>query len=265
MKTNSSTTFFCYVDVLEQFYLKYLMGGAMQFSTLLWISAGAGFCTLLGALLMFARRSWTDRNLALFLGLAAGVMTAVVLFDMLPSALAYPHFGGTLGGLAAGFLLMSLNQKGMVLLFSDDYGIKGLGYMIMLGIALHDLPEGMAIALGAEMKARTAMVIALGISLHNIPEGMAIAAPLLVGQVRRLKVLYQTLLVALVTPLGTYLGKITISLLPGVLPGLLGLASGIMTYIVLFQLWPQAHQRDQTASWKGFAMGIMIIGSATFI
>lgn len=237
----------------------------MQFSTLLWISFGAGFCTLLGAILMFARRSWTDSNLALFLGLAAGVMTAVVLFDMLPSALAYPHYGGTLGGLAAGFLLMSLNQKGMVRLFSDDSGIKGLGYMIMLGIALHDLPEGMAIALGAEMKARTAMVIALGISLHNIPEGMAIAAPLLVGRVRRLKVLYQTLLVALVTPLGTYLGKVLIGLLPGVLPGLLGLASGIMVYIVLFQLWPQAHQRDPATSWKGLAMGMVIIGLATFI
>lgn len=237
----------------------------MQFSTLLWISAGAGLCTLLGAILMFARRSWSDRNLALFLGLAAGVMTAVVLFDMLPSALSYPHYKGTLGGLAAGFLLMSLNQKGMVRLFSHDSGIKGLGYMIMLGIALHDLPEGMAIALGAEMKVRTAMVIALGISLHNIPEGMAIAAPLLVGRVRRLKVLYQTLLVAMVTPLGTCLGKIAIGMLPGVLPGLLGLASGIMIYIVLFQLWPQARQRDPATSWKGLALGMVIISLATFV
>lgn len=237
----------------------------MQFSTLLWISTGAGLCTLLGAIMMFARRSWSNSNLALFLGLAAGVMTAVVLFDMLPSALSYPHYRGTLGGMAAGFLLMSLNQKGMVRLFSSSSGLKELGYMIMLGIALHDLPEGMAIAMGAQMKARTAMVIALGISLHNIPEGMAIAAPLLVGRVRRLKVLYQTLLVALVTPLGACLGKITISLLPGVLPGLLGLASGIMSYIVLFQLWPQAHQRDRVTSWKGLALGMLIIGLATFI
>lgn len=237
----------------------------MQFSTLMWISVGAGLCTLLGALLMFVRRSWTDRNLALFLGLAAGVMTAVVVFDMLPSALAYPRYGGTLGGLAAGLLLMSLNQKGLVRFFSGDSGIKGLGYMIMIGIALHDLPEGMAIALGAEMKVRTAMVIALGISLHNIPEGMAIAAPLLVGRVRRLKILYQTILVALVTPLGTYLGKITVSFLPGVLPGLLGLASGIMAYLVFFQLWPQAHSRDPANSWKGLTMGIIVIFLATFM
>lgn len=237
----------------------------MPFSTLLWISAGAGLCTLLGALLMFVRRSWTDGNLAFFLGLAAGVMSAVVLFDMLPSALAYPHYGGTLGGLAAGLLLMSLNQKGIVSLFSGYSEVKGLGYMIMLGIALHDLPEGMAIALGAEMKARTAMVIALGISLHNIPEGMAIAAPLLVGRVRRIKVFCQTLLVALVTPLGTYLGKIAIDLLPGVLPGLLGLASGIMIYLVIFQLWPEAHRRDPANSWSGLALGLVIIGLATFI
>ena len=60
--------------------------------------------------------------------------------------------------------------------------LLGLGYLIMLGIAMHDLPEGMAIAMGGELKARTGMVIALAIAIHNIPEGMAIAAPLLMGR-----------------------------------------------------------------------------------
>jgi ZIP family zinc transporter len=86
--------------------------------------------------------------------------------------------------------------------------------MIMLGIALHDLPEGMAVALGEHMKNRTGMVIALGIGIHNMPEGMAIAAPLLMSGMKKSMVLLQTLLISLITPLGTLLGSFLLHLAP---------------------------------------------------
>lgn len=237
----------------------------MPFQHLLWISLGAGLCTVLGALLMFAKRTWSDRNLAWFLGMAAGVMTAVVLFDMLPSAILFPAYHGTMGGIILGFLIMAVNRRGLLKFFKHEGSIVSLGYIIMMGIALHDLPEGMAIALGAEMKTRTALVIALGISLHNIPEGMAIAAPLLMGGVRRLRILLQIIIISLVTPLGAYLGRISVAYSPDLLPGLLGLASGIMVHIVIFQLWPEARRRDYGNAYKGLALGIIIIFMATFI
>ena len=53
------------------------------------IALAAGLCTLMGAVLLFLKRDWNDRALAIFLGLAAGVMAAVVLMDMMPSALLY--------------------------------------------------------------------------------------------------------------------------------------------------------------------------------
>jgi ZIP family zinc transporter len=137
--------------------------------------------------------------------------------------------------------------------------------MIMLGIAMHDLPEGMAIALGSEMKARTGMVIALGIGIHNIPEGMAIAAPLLMAGIKQLRVLGQILLVGLITPLGTVIGLLAVAFLPNLLPLLLGLASGIMIYLVLFQLWPQARAKDPRNRWWGFWLGMVIILIATYI
>lgn len=236
----------------------------MRFQDLMWISLGAGLCTVLGALLMFAKRKWNDGNLAWFLGMAAGVMTAVVLFDMLPSAAAYPAYHGTIGGVALGVLIMAVNRRGLLKHFEREGGIVSLGHIIMIGIALHDLPEGMAIALGAEMKARTAMVIALGISLHNIPEGMAMAAPLLMGRIGRLRIMLKIAIIALVTPIGTYLGMITMAFSPAMLPGLLGMASGIMAYIVVFQLWPEARRRDLANAYKGLIMGTAIILVATF-
>ena len=86
------------------------------------------------------------------------------------------------------------------------------------------LEKGMAIALGDEMKGRTGMVIALGIGIHNIPEGMAIAAPLLMAKVSRLKILMQTLLVGNNYSLWHLIGKLTVVILPQLLPLLTGIS-----------------------------------------
>ena len=231
---------------------------------LLW-SMLAGICTAIGAIMLFIKRRWSSASLAVFLGLASGVMIAVVGFDMLPSALAYAGFGSTIKGVAGGFLILYLFDRFALEKLSRGDTLLGLGYLIMLGIAMHDLPEGMAIALGHEMKDRTGMVIALGIGIHNIPEGMAIAAPLLMGGLRRFRILVQTALIGLITPLGTILGQAVIHTLPFMLSLLLGLASGIMLYLVLFQLWPQAGVQDRRTRWYGFLLGMLIIFTATFV
>lgn len=231
---------------------------------LLW-SISAGACTALGAVLLFIKRRWSDASLAIFLGLASGVMIAVVIFDMLPSALAYAGYGSALKGVAAGFLVLYIFNRYAFKQISKGETLIGLGYLIMLGIGMHDLPEGMAIALGHEMKARTGMVIALGIGIHNIPEGMAIAAPLIMGGMRRLRILVQTLVIGIITPVGTLIGMAIANILPFLLPLMLGFASGVMLYLVFFQLWPQAGLQDRTARWYGFWLGMLIIFTATFI
>ena len=237
----------------------------MGMSQVLGISIAAGACTALGAVLLFAKRRWDNSSLAVFLGLASGVMVAVVLFDMLPSALLFGGWLKALVGMVLGMLVLAICDRQVFNRSAAHNSLVALGYMIMLGIAMHDLPEGMAIALGSEMKARTGMVIALGIGIHNIPEGMAIAAPLLMAGIKQLRILGQILLVGLITPLGTVIGLLAVAFLPNLLPLLLGLASGIMIYLVLFQLWPQARMKDLRSRWWGFWLGMIIILIATFI
>ncbi len=229
------------------------------------ISIVAGLCTCLGAILLFFKRNWSDHGLAFFLGLASGVMVAVVLFDMLPSALLYASRGLACLGIGIGLIGLAIFDHIIMRRVSAKESLFALGYLVMLGIALHDLPEGMAIALGNEMKARTGMVIAMGIAIHNIPEGMAIAAPLLMGGMRRLKIFGQTFMVGLITPLGTLLGCIVAASVPRFMPLLLGFASGVMIYLVFFQLWPQARGRGARSRWWGFWAGIFFITLATFV
>jgi len=239
--------------------------GEVRLHQLLFWSIMAGACTSVGAILLFIKRHWSNASLAVFLGLASGVMIAVVVFDMLPSALVYAGFGSAIKGVATGMLVLYIFDRYAFNQLSKGETLIGLGYLIMLGIGMHDLPEGMAIALGHEMKARTGMVIALGIGIHNIPEGMAIAAPLIMAGMSRLRILAQTLLVGVITPLGTLVGLGIASILPFLLPMMLGFASGIMLYLVFFQLWPQAGLQDRTNRWYGFWLGMLIIFIATFI
>ncbi|HPF21691.1 MAG TPA: ZIP family metal transporter [Syntrophomonas sp.] len=230
----------------------------------LWWSFLAGFSTSIGAALLFLNKKWRPRHLAYFLGLAAGVMTAVVFFDMLPSALVSGS-SKALSGVVIGLLLMFLTAGIQHQGIHSTQTLVGLGYMIMLGIALHDLPEGMAVALGEHMKNRTGMVIALGIGIHNMPEGMAIAAPLLMSGMKKSMVLLQTLLISLITPLGTLLGSFLLHLAPGLMPLMLGIASGVMLYLVIFQLWPQAGYKNKSSRWPGFCLGMLVIGLATYL
>jgi ZIP family zinc transporter len=225
----------------------------------------AGMCTTLGAVILFLRKQWSNSNLAFFLGLASGVMVAVVVFDMLPSALLNAGVAKTMIGILLGLLFMLLANSLLFEGINSTQTLVGLGYMIMLGIALHDLPEGMAIAFGGEMKAQTGMVIALGIGIHNIPEGMAVAAPLLMSGMKKKSVLVQTLLLSLITPIGTLIGRYLLNLLPDLLPLMLGLASGVMLYLVVCQLWPQAGYKDKNSRWWGFTLGLVVILLATYM
>lgn len=237
----------------------------MYLDYLILISTSAGLCTALGAVLLFIKRNWSNQSLAVFLGLASGVMVGVIIFDLIPSFLFFPGWQkGIYGGLTGVILLLSM-ERFLLKKFMEKKTLVGLGYLIMLGIAMHDLPEGMAIALGHEMKERTGLVIALAIGIHNIPEGMAIAAPLLMAGLSRAKILGQTLLLGIITPLGTVLGRWVTSLIPEIFPFLLGLASGIMLYLVMFQLWPQASLKGRREKWKGFVLGVLIILLATFL
>ena len=51
----------------------------MGIHQVLGISIAAGACTALGAIMLFIKRHWDNSSLAVFLGLASGVMVAVIL------------------------------------------------------------------------------------------------------------------------------------------------------------------------------------------
>ncbi|NLB19009.1 MAG: hypothetical protein GX825_09845 [Syntrophomonadaceae bacterium] len=92
---------------------------------------------------------------------------------------------------------------------------------------------------------------------------MAIAAPLVMGGIRKNRIAAQVLAVGAVTPLGFLLGKLAVSFLPHYFGVFMGLASGVMLYLVFFQLWPEAGLTGSRWRFVGGLLGVIVILVAT--
>jgi ZIP family zinc transporter len=86
------------------------------------------------------------------------------------------------------------------------------------------------------------IVLAFAIALHNIPEGVAVAMPLQACGYGRKKTFLISLVSGLAEPLGAVIAVIFISFIPGVLPMMLGFAGGVMTYLTMDELIPTAEK-----------------------
>lgn len=114
------------------------------------------------------------------------------------------------------------------------------GTVMLLAIALHNFPEGMAIGASGTLGTETGALIALIIAVHNIPEGMAIAAPLVSGGVSGIKAVILTALAGGATVLGAAVG-LAVGELGQIATGVcLSLASGAMLFVTFCELLPQA-------------------------
>jgi len=112
---------------------------------------------------------------------------------------------------------------------------------LILGIFLHNFPEGMAIAIGAVTETKVSLIIALAIAIHNIPEGICTSAPYYHTTGNRLKSFLISSSTAVPLLIGYLLARyIFSSITPGVLGFIIGATAGLMIYITLDEIIPNS-------------------------
>lgn len=244
--------------------------GTLGTVVLVTAAAGIGGTGLGGGAACLIRRE-SDRMVSLLLSFAAGVMVAVVCFDLLAEAAAAGGLGLAAGGLLLGFgITGGLNT---VLERRSDNGGAGsphnglllAGVVMALAIALHNMPEGMVIgAAFAGGGAGSGWVMAMVIALHNIPEGMAVSVPLAAGGEKRWKAVGIAALTGAPTVLGAVLGYCLGTLGPVALAAALSFAAGAMLYVVFGELLPEAaclwrSKAPALAAAAGILVGMVIV------
>ena len=235
---------------------------------ILLISTLAGLTTALGAGIVIYLGKPSTTLLSILLGFAGGVMLAISSLELLPEAI---EIGGTfmaLLGFLLGTLLMHLLDHLIPHLhFSNgceksNVEMLKVGYLIFLGIAVHNVAEGLAIGAGLVANPGLGAAIAIAIGIHNIPEGMATAVPLCLGGLKAVKVLILTAVAGLMTVVGAALGSLAFQSNLGFVSVALGFAAGAMFYIVGDELIP--HARNYHHYWAtiglilGFVVGVLL-------
>ena len=223
--------------------------------------------TALGAAGVFFMKGGMSRNLQRSLsGFAAGVMVAASVWSLLIPAMEQSEHLGKLAFLPAfagvwlgfGFLLMLDHIIPHLHPGSDcpEGASCGLGKstMMVLAVALHNLPEGMAVGVVAagwltgneSISFAAALALSLGIALLNLPEGAIISMPLRSNGMKRGKAFGYGVLSGIVEPLGAVLTILLAELLVPVLPYLLSFSAGAMLYVVVEELIPEMSEGEHS-------------------
>ena len=119
--------------------------------------------------------------------------------------------------------------------------------MLVLAVALHNLPEGMAVGVafagamleGTGMTMAGALVLAVGIAIQNFPEGAIISMPLRNVGVSRPRAFWYGVLSGVVEPVGAVVSILLAEQIVPVLPYLLAFAAGALCYVVVEELIPE--------------------------
>lgn len=207
------------------------------------ISGIAG--TGIGGLAAFFINSVNKRFLSFTLEFSAGLMTAVVCFELIPEAF---HLGGTLFAFAGIFIgiFMVIGIENFVRqskFLKSSHGNAGLlraGILMAIGIALHNFPEGFAVGSGFEASLSLGITITAVIVIHDIPEGIAMAVPMRAGGFSKLKSFLYTVLSGVPMGFGALLGAALGEISKQFISICLGFAGGAMLYIVYGELVPES-------------------------
>ena len=127
--------------------------------------------------------------------------------------------------------------------------------MLVTAMALHHIPEGLAIGVGYGAAAAesgmsigieslgmsTALVVTASIMLQNLPEGMVVATALRAEGYSAKKSFFYGMLSGVTAPLGAIPGAMTAGVTAGILPVALAFAAGAMIYVVFEEVIPEAN------------------------
>src|SRR5690606_23047946 len=187
----------------------------------------AGLATGVGALPVLLAGRTSARTDTLLLAFAAGIMLAATGFSLILPGLeaAAERVGPGIGAalvVAAGTLLGGAALAAIHRFVPHEHFMKGhegpstarFGrlWLFVFAIALHNLPEGLAVGVGfgGEEPLRGA-ALAIGIGLQNMPEGFAVAAALGALGYGRGQAFAIALATGLIEPIGGILGAFAIT------------------------------------------------------
>ena len=233
--------------------------------------------TACGAGLVFFFKSSNRKLLDASLGFTGGVMIAASFWSLLSPAIEYVELQNELGlsstpgwlppaiGFFTGALFLYFIDKLIphLHLFAKEDEAEGpktdlkKTVLLVLAIAIHNIPEGLAVGVAFGALASpdllnldgssvftigSAVALGMGIGIQNFPEGFAVSMPLRRMGVSKLKSWQWGQLSAIVEPIFAVIGAAIVMTVLPILPYALAFAAGAMIFIVVEEVIPESQR-----------------------
>ena len=205
----------------------------------------AGMATMIGTIPIFVKIKNPDRLIAAVCAFASGVMISVSVFDLIPEAINY--FRGMYKGI-------------IIILITFIFIILGMYTSLVMDKLVNKVSDGNNLF-------KVGILSMIVIILHNIPEGISIAIPLYYSTGSKLRAVLYTLVSALSELLGAiitylFLGRYINEFELGIL---FSFIAGIMIQISYSRLLPTSKNYDNKFSRLFFMIGFVFMLFSLFL
>jgi ZIP family zinc transporter/zinc and cadmium transporter len=228
--------------------------------------AVAAAADVAGAAVVTGAHKRGQAPLRYFVALGAGFMLAAAFVRMLPETVHTPR----------AFLFVLLGYFGVHLfehtiaphfhfgeeVHSDVFLRPSAGVLAVIGLGVHTLFDGVAIAAGYMIQPELGLVLFLAVLLHKLPEGFTIASIVLASGRSRMVALGAGAALGVFTILGAVL---TTALAQAHLGAALAVSAGVTIYVAASDLIPEVNREGGPAlAWTVFG-GLLLFALADWL
>lgn len=239
--------------------------------------------TLGSAMVFFLKEEINPKLQKILLGFASGVMIAAAIWSLLQPAIdsyekgnfrmwLYPAIGFIVG---VGFMLLLDYLVPHMHIDKQEEGVskKPLSrtFKMMLAITLHNVPEGLAVGVvvasyivalnnGTDVDGNAMLALAIGIAIQNFPEGAIVSMPLKEEGLSKGKAFLYGFISGVVEPIAAGLAILVAVFVSTILPFVLAFAAGMMIYVVVEELIPEANEGSHSnLATIGLSVGFVLM------
>lgn len=225
------------------------------------ISLIAGLSTVAGLYTVKTFNNWAKRNTIALISLAAGIIFGTAFLELIPEAMELAHSWSYWA--IAGFLIFFVLEQFVVMHACSDTSdpcSHAPSRTAVLGIGLHSLVDGLLIGLGFEVSTTVGIIATVAVMVHEFPEGIFSYTLLTHGGVDTHKAVKYSWVIAMATPIGTFITLLLVkSWSPSVVGSLLALTAGNFIYIAATDLIPETHKKSAKSSVLLIIVGVLLV------
>jgi zinc and cadmium transporter len=240
----------------------------------IFFSLVGGVFSLIGGVILLARKSWAQNLARYATPFAAGALLAAAFVDLLPEAAHDGEIDSALIATMIGILIFFLLERFLHWFHhrhdsgneidARDHKVP----LIIIGDTLHNALDGVAIAASFMVAPSVGIITTLAVAAHEIPQEIGDFGLLLHKGLSRAKTLLVNFLSALATVAAAAIFWLVGQNANVPLDVVLGLTAGFFIYIAVSDIIPDIHEHEQKKfiGWQSILLilGVVIVSAAIF-